>query len=123
LCVRTEQYQTAQRLLENTDVRRYHIDLHRGFLKLDIENINDLYSRSELIKICEIEARVLGAEDHLRLLCSHALGHGACRALWLCDIAVAVEKRPKISIGKSVLAVTRCELIGLPAPFCWRTNY
>jgi hypothetical protein len=95
LCVRSEQYQTAQKILENTDARRYHIDLHQGFVKLDIENVNDLYARSELIKICEIEARVLSAEDHLRLLCSHALGHGACRALWLCDIAVAVEKRPK----------------------------
>jgi hypothetical protein len=95
LCVRPEQYRTAQKISESTDARRYHIDLHEGFVKLDIENIDDLYARSELIKICETEARVLCAEDHLRLLCSHTLGHGACRALWLCDVAVAVEKRPK----------------------------
>jgi hypothetical protein len=30
----------------------------------------------------------------LRLLCLHMLGHGAWRALWLCDVAAAVEARP-----------------------------
>jgi hypothetical protein len=38
--------------------------------------------------------RILGAEDHLRLLCLHLLKHGAWRPLWLCDVAAALESRP-----------------------------
>jgi hypothetical protein len=34
------------------------------------------------------------AEDHLRLVCLHALGHGVWRGVWLCDAAVLVETRP-----------------------------
>jgi hypothetical protein len=33
-------------------------------------------------------------EDHLRVLCTHLLRHGAARALWLCDVALVVESRP-----------------------------
>lgn len=96
LCVRPEQFQAAQRLLQISDARRYHIDLHRGLSKLDAEDIDDLYARSELVKINKIDyVRVLCGEDHLRLLSSHLLGHGACRPIWLCDVAAAVETRPK----------------------------
>jgi hypothetical protein len=35
--------------------------------------------------------RVLGAEDHLRLLALQMLRRGVCRPLWLCDLAVMVE--------------------------------
>ncbi len=43
------------------------------------------------VKLDEIEVRVLGVEDELRLLCIHMLRHGAWRPLWLCDIAAAIE--------------------------------
>jgi hypothetical protein len=38
--------------------------------------------------------RVLGASDHLRLVCLHQLHHGSWRPLWLCDVAVLVEALP-----------------------------
>jgi hypothetical protein len=41
-----------------------------------------------------VAVRLLGAEDHLRLLCLHMLRHGAWRPLWLVDVAVALESRP-----------------------------
>lgn len=37
--------------------------------------------------------RVPCPEDHLRLVCLHALGHGAWRAIWLCDAALFLETR------------------------------
>jgi hypothetical protein len=43
------------------------------------------------VRLRDVEVRVLGAEDHLALLCLHMLGHGAWRPVWLCDIAAAVE--------------------------------
>ena len=45
-------------------------------------------------KLDDLEVRVLSAEDNLRFLCLHLLRHGAVRALWLCDIAMALETRP-----------------------------
>lgn len=93
LCVRPEQYEKAQRVIQKTEARRSHIDLHKGFAKLDLEKIDCLFARSQLVKVDETEVRVLGAEDHLRLVCNHLLGHGACQAVWLCDVAVAVETR------------------------------
>jgi hypothetical protein len=70
------------------------VDLHRGFAKLDTRTWDELYARSELLKLEDVQVRVLGPEDHLRALCFHFLREGAWRALWLCDIAVAVESRP-----------------------------
>jgi hypothetical protein len=45
------------------------------------------------VKLENTEVRVLGAEDHLRILCFHLLKHGAWRPLWLCDVSVALESR------------------------------
>jgi hypothetical protein len=53
-----------------------------------------LYARSQLVQLGEVDVRILGPEDHLRLLCLHLLRHGADRPLWLCDIGVALESRP-----------------------------
>ena len=38
---------------------------------------------------------MLGAEDHLRLLCQHVLRHGAWRPGWLADVGAALEVRPE----------------------------
>ena len=38
--------------------------------------------------------RVLGGSDQLRLVCLHQLHHGSWRPLWLCDVAVLVERLP-----------------------------
>ena len=54
----------------------------------------ELRARSEVVDLGDAHFRTLAAEDHLRLLCLHLLRHGAWRALWLCDIGVALESIP-----------------------------
>jgi hypothetical protein len=70
------------------------VDLHSGFAWLSEWPFETLHARSHLVPLGGQEVRVLGPEDHLRLLCLHMLGHGAWRPLWLCDLAVAVEAGP-----------------------------
>lgn len=93
LCVRPGQYLKAQEVLRGLEGEDVSVDLHAGFTKLDERDLDDLYARSELVKVGGVPVRVLGPEDHLRLLCVHLLRHGAWRPLWLCDIAAAVEFR------------------------------
>ena len=94
LCVEPKQCHAASIALENDSKQSYQVDLHRGFKTLDHKSWDELYSRSQLVKLGDVEVRVLCPEDHLRVLCFHFLREGAWRPLWLCDIAVAVETRP-----------------------------
>lgn len=70
------------------------VDLHRGFPQLSDRAAEVIHERAQLVRLDDVEVRVLGPEDHLRLLALHMLGHGAWRPLWLCDLAAAVESRP-----------------------------
>jgi hypothetical protein len=92
LCVNPKQFAAAKAELRN-EGDNSQVDLHRGFLKLDTRPWDELCARSQVLKIEDVEVRVLGPEDHLRALCFHFLREGGWRALWLCDIAVAVESR------------------------------
>jgi hypothetical protein len=103
LCVRPEHHTAAAEALGKMDLSPCSVDLHSGvqrswsgaaFSLLDDRSVDDLYEHSVLIPMGEVGVRVLGPEDHLRLLCLHTLSHGAWRSLWLCDIAVAMEGRP-----------------------------
>jgi Uncharacterised nucleotidyltransferase len=94
LCIEPKQYHAASSVLEKDLHKSYEVDLHRSFETLDHKSWEELYSRSRLVKLGEVEVRVLCAEDHLRVLCFHFLREGAWRPLWLCDIAVALETRP-----------------------------
>ncbi len=94
LCVRPGQYVRAQEVLRGLEEEHVPVDLHAGFTNLDERDLDDLYAHSELVKLGDVPVRVLGPEDHLRVLCVHLLRHGAWRPLWLCDIAAAVEFRP-----------------------------
>lgn len=94
LCVRPEQYRTAQVVTDHPRGQRFSIDLHNGFTTLDNLSFDDLLARSERVRFGNATLAVLGLEDQLRLLCRHFLRHGAWRPLWLCDIAAAVESRP-----------------------------
>jgi hypothetical protein len=53
--------------------------------------IDELFARSQIVHFGGIDIRIFGPEDHLRLLCRHAMRHGIWRPLWLCDIAAIVE--------------------------------
>jgi putative nucleotidyltransferase-like protein len=69
------------------------IDLHPGFAELDDRNPDQIQESTVHADANGCPVRIFGAEDHLRLLCLHALRHGFLRPLWLCDIAAAIEGR------------------------------
>ena len=87
-------YEAVRALVESPANPGVFIDLHRGFSVLDDRPEPELYRRSLVASAGGEQVRLLGHEDHLRLLCLHLLGHGGWRPLWLCDVAVAVEGRP-----------------------------
>jgi hypothetical protein len=91
LCVRPEQYQVAYELIDRPENRGFNVDLHSGFGKFYDDRIEELFSRSELVKADDTDIRILKFEDHLRFLCLHLLRHGANRAMWLCDVAAAID--------------------------------
>jgi hypothetical protein len=70
------------------------IELHQGIPDLRDRTWADAYGRSRLMRLGDVDVRVLCAEDQLRLLCFHLMRHGCHTPLSLCDIAVAVESRP-----------------------------
>jgi hypothetical protein len=94
LCVDPKLFPRAKAAFGKEDEINNLVDLHQGFAKLDDRKWDELYGRSHLSKVNDVEVRVLAPEDHLRVLCFHFLREGAWRPLWLCDIAVAVESRP-----------------------------
>ncbi|MFY9573093.1 MAG: nucleotidyltransferase family protein [Blastocatellia bacterium] len=105
LVVRPDQHADAQVAIRGLNVR-YWIDLHRGFGRLDYRPPQELYMRSTIVKLDELDVRVLAPEDHFRLLCTHMLHHSVHRPLWLCDIAAALEYRSRnfdwdVCLGKS----------------------
>jgi Uncharacterised nucleotidyltransferase len=94
LCLSPEQHAKARMAL-NTECREYLVDLDHDVLRRFGElNSEALYRHSEMVDLEGTQIRVLGPEDHLRILCLHLLKHGAWRPLWLCDIAAALESRP-----------------------------
>jgi hypothetical protein len=94
LCVRPSEYSAAVKACESPEGQRYVVDLHDRFGRFDRLTVDELYDRSQVLKLGDVEVRVPCAEDHLRIMSSHMLRHGAWRPLWLCDIAVAIETRP-----------------------------
>lgn len=70
------------------------IDVHPGLGQLDDRSEAETYARSQARPLRDRHLRVFCAEDHLRLLCLHLLGHGGWRPTWLCDVGAALEGRP-----------------------------
>jgi len=88
-------YDAAAAALATRSAPRCAVDLHCGAVELADRSFDEVYARSQLVRCGEIDVRVFGPEDHLRLVCLHMLHHGAWRPLWLCDVAVAMESRPE----------------------------
>ena len=95
LCVRPEQYAVAVAALAAPAAEPVVVDLHEGLPQLHRPSLEDVYERSQLVPLSDVDVRILGTEDHLRYMCIHMLQHGAYRALWLCDIAVVLESLPE----------------------------
>jgi hypothetical protein len=94
LLVRPTHVVAARTALASLTGLEYLVDLHEGARHLDALRFDDLAARAEHAAIGERALRVLGPEDHLRVLAVHALRHGVFRPLWLVDLAVAMEARP-----------------------------
>ena len=95
MCVRPEQYEVAAAALAAPAAETVMVDLHKGLPQLHRPSLDDVYARSQLIPLGDVDVRILGPEDHLRYMCIHMLQHGLHRALWLCDIAVVLESLPE----------------------------
>jgi hypothetical protein len=95
LIVKPEDYERAKNILAGPEGKSHGIDLHEGTAHLDEYPADEIYARSELAKLDDTEVRVLSAADHLRVLAVHWLHHGAFKPIGLCDIALAIESRPK----------------------------
>lgn len=94
LLVKPADYKAAQEVLEKPETRGCWVDLHNRLAELQDRSHDELFSRSQIVKLRETRIRVLSLEDHLALLTIHLLKHGAWRPLWLCDIAAIVESLP-----------------------------
>jgi hypothetical protein len=57
--------------------------------------LEEIYNRSQMVRLAHVNVPVLAPEDQLRHLCLHLWRHGASRPLWLCDIAAALESVPR----------------------------
>ena len=95
ICVRPQEFKSAERALADLDPRQFRMDLHSGFAKFGISDEEELFARSQLASLGETEVRILGAEDHLRTVCFHLMREGAWRPLWLADVAAALESLPE----------------------------
>jgi hypothetical protein len=94
LLVRPQHFETARAVLAREEASECWIDLHTRFSELVGQGSDELFHRSRLVNLDGEQIRVLAAEDHLALLATHLLKHGAWRPLWLCDIAAAIESIP-----------------------------
>jgi hypothetical protein len=93
LYIHPQDYARAVAAIQTPGAPSVPVDLHKGVASLTDRRFEEVYDRSQVEALGDMGVRILGAEDHLRLLCLHMLGHGAWRPIWLCDIAAAIEAR------------------------------
>jgi hypothetical protein len=107
ICVREEEFVTAQAIINSPAGRLFFVDLHKGLAKLGGGSVDKVYDRSQVLRLGDTDIRVPAEEDHLRILCFHLLREGAWRPLWLCDIALALESRSAGFDWEHCFAATR----------------
>lgn len=93
LAVAASDFEKARRLIDSTS-EIGGIDLHRELRHHDTLDWNCLFENSELVELDGEGIRVLGPEDHLRVLCVHWLTSGGENQERLWDIVYAVRNRP-----------------------------
>ena len=116
LCVAPAQFAKAQAVLKRIQtLDGPFVDLHSGFGKIGVgkqlrsktaDDWDELYARSQVVTLeaqrkaqspktknqSGFPVRILGDEDHLRILCLHLLRSGARRPAWFCDVAMLVAE-------------------------------
>jgi hypothetical protein len=114
LCFKPEEFAIAEAALKRSTGKKYDIDLHKGFTKLDGLGSEELLARSRNLMLGEMEIQVLGLEDQLRVLCTHLLRHSAWRPLWQILIGVVFLVMTLLNrIGSRALSVLRISYLGL----------
>ncbi|HEY3040536.1 MAG TPA: nucleotidyltransferase family protein [Pyrinomonadaceae bacterium] len=106
ICVPPQHFKLAEEVLSSPEANDCWVDLHQHFSELDERTIDQLFARSQTVKLGQEQIRLLGLEDQLALSSIHLLKHGAWRPLWLCDIGVAIEALParfdwEVCLGKN----------------------
>jgi hypothetical protein len=91
LYVNAAEYDVARQAAFDATAPACPVDLHAGLAELDDRTPGDVHAHGVTVELNGVAVRTFGPEDHLRLLCLHALRHGLLRPLWLCDIAAALE--------------------------------
>ena len=125
LLVRPEDLQRTRAVLARFEGGN-EVDLQADLARYLPDRIpGTLLASAEVVDVPGGRIRVLGAADHLRLVCLHQLHHGSWRPLWLCDVAVLLESLPpgfswaqclggSRHLGEGVLACVglACEWLG-----------
>lgn len=93
LIVDAERLADARETLDAAPPLNYPVDLHEPS-RVHAGSLEELLAHAEPSTIGGCAVRYVGAEDHLRLLALHALGHGVLRPVWLIDLAVVAEGIP-----------------------------
>ncbi len=96
LYVSSEQLDGAKRVIaELVDEQMFvPVDLEHEANSWTSFSFGEVLKRCGTLDVCGSTVRVLGPENNLRFLCLHFLQHRGGRALWLCDVAAAVENSP-----------------------------
>lgn len=89
-----EEVERANAALATLPPATCQIELHRKHNFPFDRTIEELFRGAENVTLGSQQLRIPCAEDHLRLLCLHLLGHGVWRPLWLCDVAAMLERLP-----------------------------
>lgn len=69
--VRPEQYAVAAAELAAPAAEPMVVDLHKGLPQLHRPSLDEVYERSRLARLGDVDVRILGPEDHLRYMCIH----------------------------------------------------
>jgi Uncharacterised nucleotidyltransferase len=91
LAVKPADYVECKNFLERNNI--LGVDLHEGLRHLDNLLWEDLYEKTQLVEVGGVNIRILGDEDHLRVLCVHWLNDGGVNKERLWDIFYAVKNR------------------------------
>jgi hypothetical protein len=94
LCVAPNAIRAARQALKNLGPLESYVDVHGGLGRHENLAWQKIIDRAETVDLDGMMVRILGAEDHLRLLCLHWLRHDGWNPIGLCDIAAALDARP-----------------------------
>jgi Uncharacterised nucleotidyltransferase len=95
LCVSRDDFAHAQEVLKTIEAGTIDVDLvpcESG--RLGNRSWEEFFPRTHVEQLGKTGVRVLGPEDHLRVLCVHMLKGPRMSPVLLCDIALMIENLP-----------------------------